>query len=291
MNLEDVFDAQSVVSRSHDGASVLSERTFQVSHEDGAARHLLNNMRPSEGDVFPGPSTTSPTLPPQLLPGFDFQGDLETSLVYRRANRDSMDFSFRSSVAQSHMWSVFSDLSLGDIISNLSVVALPIYADEITNASHYEFGGPSLEVASPSVDEASEPTPRIYLRECLEIESKLSQVSAFRELFIEERSTGDEHPFWVLHRIFQRGYPLMMLFNMWEQQTDQHFDIQMERQSSRAAFVLTYRAISAFSSVPELGDIDLKLKSSHDSLGEITDFLKVGTTRAERVFFPSVSRC
>lgn len=274
MNRDDAFEAQSVVSRMHDGMSALSVGAAQISIEDGTPRTLLRDNQPSEDDISSGPSTPPNTLPSQLLFGFDFQGDLETSRPYRRANRDSMDFSFRSSVARSHMWSVFSDLSLSDI-SNLSVIALPIYADEITNACHYEFGGRSLEAPSPLEAPVSRPSPKLFLRECLEIELKLSQTPAFRVLFIQERATGDEHPFWVLHRIFRRGSPLMMLYNLWEPRSDQQFDVRKERKSW-AAFILIYRAMAAFSSVPEFRGLDLNLKSGHVALGEITDFFKVG---------------
>lgn len=85
-----------------------------------------------DGSSGPGPR------PSPQLPGSPFEQDLETSRVYRRATRMSLDLSVRSSVAQTHAWSMFSGLSLGQI-SNLSVLALPLYADDITNAQHYAF--------------------------------------------------------------------------------------------------------------------------------------------------------
>lgn len=78
---------------------------------------------------------------------FSFEKDLEVSRPYRKAIRDTMDFSFRSSLIGSKSWSTLSDLSLSEI-SNISVIALPICSSDITNSSHYRFG---LEI-SPSQD-------------------------------------------------------------------------------------------------------------------------------------------
>lgn len=228
------------------------------------ARPLLTGSQPGERDVFSGPS------PMQLASGFDFQSDLEASRPYRRANRDSMDFSFRSSIARSHMWSIFSDLSLGDI-SNLSFIALPLYADEITNSCHYAFGGHSRELPLPPLSAASGRSPRTLLRECVEVELKLSQIQAFRELFIDERIADYEHPFRVLHRVFRKGYPLLMLFNIWEQR----FDCQSHFTGSTASQLIS-RAMSAFSSVPEFLGIDFEPYPSRIPVEYCTDFLKVG---------------
>lgn len=70
---------------------------------------------------------------------FEFERDLKASRVYRRAKRDTMDFSFRSSVARTHTWSIFSGISLSNI-SEISVLALPLYAEDVANPQHYQFG-------------------------------------------------------------------------------------------------------------------------------------------------------
>jgi hypothetical protein len=101
----------------------------------------------------------------------------------------------------------------------------------------------------------------------------LSQIDTFRELFVEEHSTDIQHPFWVLRRVFQRGYPLMMLFNIWENR----FNLS-KFQDPSAAKAAIYWAISAFSSVPEFKLYGLTVKTIHDPISDITDFLKVGTT-------------
>lgn len=71
---------------------------------------------------------------------FEFQDDLESSRVYRRAKRDTCDHSFTSSTGRTNAWSIFSGLSIADI-SNISAIALPLYAPDITNSQHYAFCG------------------------------------------------------------------------------------------------------------------------------------------------------
>jgi hypothetical protein len=71
-----------------------------------------------------------------LVGQFSFEEDLESSRPYRQARRDSVDFSFRSSIARSHAWTALSEISLSDI-SLIAVIALPVDIKEITNAHHY----------------------------------------------------------------------------------------------------------------------------------------------------------
>lgn len=68
-----------------------------------------------------------------------FEKDLLLSGVYRRAKRSTMDFSFRSSIVRTHAWSLYSGISLSKI-SELSVVALPLYPDNLVHSSQYQFG-------------------------------------------------------------------------------------------------------------------------------------------------------
>lgn len=91
-----------------------------------------------------------------------------------------MDFSFRSSVARSHNWSIFSDLSLGDI-SILSIIALPLYQDDITNAEHYDF----REEVDLTSDVPRSMTDQPLLMECLEIKLKLLTIPEMKGYFDE----------------------------------------------------------------------------------------------------------
>ena len=59
-------------------------------------------------------------------------------MVYRRVLRDTCDASFSTSIVRTHAWSVFSGMSMANI-SVMSVIALPLYIDEISNSEHYYF--------------------------------------------------------------------------------------------------------------------------------------------------------
>ncbi|KAF5548911.1 hypothetical protein FMEXI_4582 [Fusarium mexicanum] len=139
---------------------------------------------------------------------FSFEHDLKLSRVYRLAKRDTMDFSARSSVARTHAWSSLSGISLSDI-SHISVLALPLYAEDISNPQHYNFG-----------KEAVEPTPllaptlltRSIYHDCIEVQLQLSQLEWFAE-FHQTESFKDENPLSNLISIFRLGTPLLMLFN------------------------------------------------------------------------------
>ena len=67
---------------------------------------------------------------------FTFEQDLRTSWVYKRAMRRESCESLWSSSAPSFGWSCLSETSLADI-SNISVISLPIVANELSNGIHY----------------------------------------------------------------------------------------------------------------------------------------------------------
>ena len=72
--------------------------------------------------------------------GFVFEEELNGSWVYQRAARQ-MDgsSSIISSAGRTASWSMLTGLSLSDI-SNLAVLALPVYAEDISNKELYQFG-------------------------------------------------------------------------------------------------------------------------------------------------------
>jgi hypothetical protein len=107
----------------------LSRRLASLEDRSGE-QHSIASSRTSIGRF----SITSRL---SLLRSYEFDNDLKSSRPYRKATRDSVDFSFRSSIALSYAW---SKLTLSDI-SFISVVALPIRANEITNGHHYEDEG------------------------------------------------------------------------------------------------------------------------------------------------------
>ncbi|KAI0543207.1 P-loop containing nucleoside triphosphate hydrolase protein [Xylaria digitata] len=65
-----------------------------------------------------------------------FENELAQSLVYRRVRGGECDISFTTSQPMSGIWSMLSGLSLGQV-SNISVIALPITLNDISNSSWY----------------------------------------------------------------------------------------------------------------------------------------------------------
>ena len=67
---------------------------------------------------------------------FTFEQDLRQSRVYNRVWRRKSLASLSSSAAPSFGWSCLSEMSLANV-SNISVISLPIAADELSNGGHY----------------------------------------------------------------------------------------------------------------------------------------------------------
>jgi len=140
-----------------------------------------------------------------------FERDLKESTVYRRATRDTMDDSIRSSVGRTHAWSVLSALSLSNI-SDISVIALPIYAEDLANPQHYNFG-------SFQVFRIPDTSLRSIYHECLDIQNQLLHIQgggAFAKEISRARGHQDAayvHPLSLLVNIFREGDPLLRLIN------------------------------------------------------------------------------
>ncbi len=111
-------------------------------------------------------TTSSSTVNPALVNvsqgnqrnqfGFAFEEDLLASRVYcRPLYSDSRD-SLVTSAARTTASSVLSALSLTDV-PNISILAVPIYAHEISNSRRYHFG--DFEVETPET-QGQRPSPR-----------------------------------------------------------------------------------------------------------------------------------
>jgi cell division control protein 24 len=132
----------------------------------------------------------------------EFLRTLESSRPYRRAKRGS-SFSVRTASEYTQAWSVFSGLSLGQI-SSISVLALPVFADDISHPDYYDFGG------------AYGPTKSLFY-ECRQVERELCQLSGFSEAFasVRQRNTENESeldPLAILIEVFRRRIPIVRLF-------------------------------------------------------------------------------
>src|SRR5438034_9545722 len=62
---------------------------------------------------------------------------LDASCSDRRVWRSSGKMSFTSSAVRSNVWSIFSSFSLAEV-SIISVIALPLYLQEISNVEFYK---------------------------------------------------------------------------------------------------------------------------------------------------------
>ena len=146
---------------------------------------------------------------------FLFEDSLKDSRVYRRARVETVDQSIRSSVARTHAWSVFSGLSLGQI-SNISVIALPLYADDIGNRQHYTFGLETKQPESPlPIAVPATPLTGPVIPNCLELELHLSQLKfyPFDEHISQQRNMSGENAdsLSILIAVFRHGAPLRAL--------------------------------------------------------------------------------
>ncbi|KAI1752914.1 hypothetical protein F4782DRAFT_530027 [Xylaria castorea] len=170
MHLEGAFDMQTIRSRQ----SIVS---------------VLATARTEAGERFtlaPPPGETTSLAPESVIgSAFEFESDLETSRVYRRAQRDTVDFSFRSSVARTHAWSMLSGYSLADI-SVLSVIALPLDLEDIANRHHYIDANDAPvaeeELSAPKSEPSLAEEGSIF-HDCLRIHSQLLQIPGWQELF------------------------------------------------------------------------------------------------------------
>jgi cell division control protein 24 len=240
MNLEDSFDAQTIVTKRQSIAGSIASKT-------DSERRLL----PSDAGSSTARSQSPVSPEARLISGFEFEDDLKGSGPYRRAQRDTMDFSFRSSIARSHAWSIFSGLSLGDI-SVMAVIALPVYADEITNPGHYEFGGQRLSML-PFTDGPALPLDHdSLLRRCLRIQLQLCQLPGLDALL--NPPSPLDHPFKTIQRLVQQGTPLVSLcrcfkgFNMNYSSEDLH--PWYYKEPTRVAKDAAYWALKAVSESP-----------------------------------------
>ncbi|KAF5532685.1 Rho guanine nucleotide exchange factor scd1 [Fusarium phyllophilum] len=188
MNIEDALDEQTIMSRR---MSILSLSASP-------------SQNTSQQSTVESPATSISTETSLSIFKFDFEDDLESSRVYRRAVRETMDFSFRSSIARSHNWSVFSGLSLGDV-SVMSVIALPVYQGDLANAEQYDFGAEVSATSEQPKSMADQP----LLMQCLELKLKLLTIPGMQRYFGRTPFPVDD--FFDMWRGFMKATPLVIL--------------------------------------------------------------------------------
>ncbi|EXK77075.1 hypothetical protein FOQG_18204 [Fusarium oxysporum f. sp. raphani 54005] len=227
MSIEDALDAQTISSRRMSFLSLTGSPSQDTTEQSGA----------DTTQTSPALIGTSSSIG---VSKFDFEDDLESSRVYRRAQRDTVDFSFRSSIARSRNWSVLSGLSLGDV-SAISVIALPIYPTDLTNAQHYDFG----EDAPISIEPAFLAEDQPLLMECLEIKLKMLQIPEMQRYFDEVPNPPDA--FFHLWAVLRQATPLLVLVRA----------LDPSHNISRRYYYFIYSNYEAHNSKRSIVDIDI----------------------------------
>ncbi|KAI1119803.1 hypothetical protein F5Y10DRAFT_259589 [Nemania abortiva] len=146
MHLEGAFDMQTIRSQCRQSiASATTKASREVANASAATTSLGETTKETSTSTAVAAVTSSALTPSETAVSnthnvfqsvFEFENDLKTSRVYRRAQRDSMDFSFRTSITRQHAWSMLSACSLADV-SVLSVIALPLNLVDLANRHHY----------------------------------------------------------------------------------------------------------------------------------------------------------
>ena len=91
-----------------------------------------------------------------IMKQFAYESDLKSSRVYQRSNwQDDGTFSVNTTSPLTTGRSLLSGLSLGDV-SNISIIAIPIYAEDTTNKHIYQFDSRTKLQAQDAL-EASRP--------------------------------------------------------------------------------------------------------------------------------------
>ena len=120
---------------------------------------MLTNSRDDASTKSSG-SVTPPTHSPGNVPeviqrnkfGFAFEEDLFASRVYCKPLFSDSGESPITSAARTTSSSILSALSLPDV-SNISILAIPIYSHEISNSARYSFG--DFHLAALDVEQQS----------------------------------------------------------------------------------------------------------------------------------------
>ncbi|GAW21439.1 hypothetical protein ANO14919_109580 [Xylariales sp. No.14919] len=302
MHLEDTFDAQTIRSRRRVGVPSTVTTTTRLGPERGVVSStprsemgevsaLAAAEAPVPAAVIGTPSAFTPShtavsaADPPFKWMYEFESELEMSRVYRRARRDTMDFSCRNSIAHTHAWSALSGYSLADL-SVLSVVALPLDLEEVANRHHYidtngqwlapgtkeGLSAPNLE--PPLVKERS------IFHDCLRIHSQLVQIPGFRELFdtqwraqceyagVDVQWESDGEYFWhkldvfrALKSIFQEDVAYRLLADKLSQNLDKAHQYR-NRSAGGTSLKSAQKAISLFHKL--CIDLEFETNEIHD---------------------------
>lgn len=136
---------EQVLATNHDMSRRLrnmDDKPVRRSHSPGSDREDDASTTSGETGTLPPPGFPHDGLPENVHRsqfGFSFEEDLFASRVYRRPLFSDSGLSLVTSAARTTASSILSALSLTDV-SNISILAVPVYADEISNQDRYTFG-------------------------------------------------------------------------------------------------------------------------------------------------------
>ena len=146
-----------------EGQELIAQRLMVV---DAPSLDAQSGLRELDSLLSSSSLLESATEEDPIIKQFAFESDLESSRVYQRSNwRDGRTFSVNTTSVLTTGRSLLSGLSLGDV-SNISVVAIPIYAEDITNKLIYQFDSHDKFQAQDRL-EASEPQSQSSRRKTL----------------------------------------------------------------------------------------------------------------------------
>ncbi|KAG4436220.1 hypothetical protein IFR05_008316 [Cadophora sp. M221] len=152
--LEDMVESRSILTNCFRNGNACASINIETSYS-----RRSSTFGPSDNSSV---RNSSPTTRHQSAARFSgsifqhsFEADLNTTRVYARTRLYGSDQSFTTSDVRTHVWSVFSGLSLSEI-SNIAVIALPLYLYELRH-SHWYMPGQ----LGNSADRETDPSPPV----------------------------------------------------------------------------------------------------------------------------------
>lgn len=138
--LEDCFDTSDAVTSRRPDSLAATRNPQQRSANTRLQENndALSVLTQDVTTLFDSRNAFTMNTGPTTALHFEFEAILFASRVYHSVTRQNSDISFRSSVGLSHAWTAISDMSLSDI-SSLSVIALPLICEDLSNQQHYTF--------------------------------------------------------------------------------------------------------------------------------------------------------
>ncbi|KIX08042.1 uncharacterized protein Z518_02697 [Rhinocladiella mackenziei CBS 650.93] len=132
----------------------------------------------SEKSVSPDPSQPGAQGHPRA---FVFEELLMKSRVYRKMAWDNSDtFSVLSSAGRTGTWSLLSGLSLSEM-SNIAILALPVYATDLENKERYDFSSITEEPTIPILPDSQETLVALPKKTDTSSRPKISQIFSRRK--------------------------------------------------------------------------------------------------------------